>query len=192
MYNENMQNTFFNLDWKILVGISFITVFLIAAFLFFSNYSSSPTPTPTPNLSPSPTQQIYDDPDYSISYPPDVAVTPASVAGGGKALIFNLPQGPDYTLELDIIPSNQTSNANIISNIFRDMKYQESDISIDNTPAKEFSGSTKVDNIIFQEKIALAENNGQFYKLHLIYKSDQRKIEADNLFFQILSTLKFK
>lgn len=185
-----MYNTFSNLDWKILVAICFITVFLIAAFLFFSNNSSSPAPRPTPIASPAPSLQVYSDSDYSITYPLDVTTTSTTISGGGKALIFNLPQGSDYQMDLEVL-SSSSNNIEIISAIFQSFKFEENNILIDGISAKKFSGSIPVGDKTIQETAVILENKNQIYKLQLSYPSAEKNTKVEQLFSQILSGFVF-
>mgnify|MGYP001616564078 CR=1 FL=1 len=193
-----MYKTFYNLDWKILVAICFTAFGFIALFIYFSINSASPTKS-TPSISPptqqtatpTPAWQVYAGEGYSISYPPDVTITPSTISGGGNTLVFHQSQDPDFNLVLEVIPSIKTNNAEIIYGIFRTFLYPETDINISGAPGKQFSGSSKFEEETLQEIAAILENKGKIYKLHLLYSSEQRNAKADDLFSQILSTLRF-
>jgi len=163
------------LTWKIWLAI-LAPVLIVSIVIFLFLYTR-------PNS--------YKDTAFSLSYPKNVRVEQSSIAGGGKSIIFHLPQGPDYGMTLEIVPSTATNNASIIDNIFRDSGYKESDVVFGGVAGKEFLGATRVDETAFQEKIAIAENHGTIYKLHLIYKLPERDKKADDEFSQILSTLHF-
>ena len=193
-----MYNTFSNLDWRILVAICFLTSGLIAVFLFFSSNSGSPPVKSTPSVSPTnrqnitpiptPAWQVYTEADYSISYPPDITVTPQNLVGG-KAIRFNLPQGSDYFMNLEIIPNLSVEDS---LQIFRSgYKYQEDDISIDGNTAKKFIGSINLEGKQLQEIITIIEHNNQIYKLELTYPSSERMVAIDQIFYKIFSSLRF-
>lgn len=194
-----MYKTFLSLDWKVLAAIGFIIFSLIAAYLFFSFNSALPTAKSTPRVSPISNStipahawQIYTDGEFSISYPPDVTTTTSTFSGGGKALIFDLPQGPNYSMTLEVVPSStETNNIETIYSIFRGL-YQETDINVNGISGKQFQGSHLLGDKNIQEKAVIVENQGQIYKLHLLYYSNERNTQVDNLFSQILSTLYFK
>jgi len=181
-----MYKTFFDIDWKILAAFGFITFGLIAVFIFFSVSPIDRQPT-----TPISAWQVYTETDYSISYPPDVTITPSIISGGGKALVFHLPEGSNFNMHLEVIPNSITS-LDAISGIFRSFKYQEENILINDKSARKFSGALTAGNKTIQETVVVIENQNQIYKLQLTYSDDRKNIKADDLFSQILSSLVFK
>jgi len=194
---KSMYKTFFSLDWRILAAFCFIASILIAIFIFFSINPGSPTVKSTPSVSPvnrqniTPTWQVYSETGYSISYPPDVIIEPAIISGGGNALVFHLPQGVDYSMQLEVLPVTSTNKVEISLEIFRILSYPEIDINISGKSGKEFSGSNVIGEFTVQEKVAILENQGEIYKLYLLYYANKRNTEVDNIFSQILSSLNF-
>lgn len=178
-----MTSIYDKLNWKVLTGILFFLV-IISLVLFFSLVGK-------PSLDTSQSQlNSYQEAGYSLNHPKEIAVQPVTVSGGGTGLVFKLPQGEDYTMQLEIVPRTEGNNINTISNIFRISQYSEKDITINGQTGKEFVGSTKIGDRTIQEKAAILEKNGQIYKLHLLYYADQRNLEADNLFSQVRDSLK--
>ena len=180
-----------------MAAFCFIASILIAIFIFFSINPGSPTVKSTPSVSPvnrqniTPTWQVYSETGYSISYPPDVTITPSIISGGGKALVFHLPEGSNFNMHLEVIPNSITS-LDAISGIFRSFKYQEENILINDKSARKFSGALTAGNKTIQETVVVIENQNQIYKLQLTYSDDRKNIKADDLFSQILSSLVFK
>lgn len=192
-----MNNFLLNLNWKVLLALGIILLILGAGSIFLlgrlSSKVTSLSVTPTPS-SAADNWKVYYQSDYSISYPPEASISARRIQGGGRELDIHLAQGPSYRVELQIVPNSNTSIERI-SGIFRDHHYQESDIVINSKPAKKFTGtmltSLPTGNIVLQEIAALVENNGQIYRLELIYYKPQRNSEVDNLFLKILATFRF-
>ncbi len=182
-----MGQSFNNLDWKILLGICFVLLVVIGLMIFLSN-----RPNNTQDQSPIALTQVYQGANYTISHPSNITITPTSYGEAGNGLSFNLPQKTANFMDFEVTKSTPDNNMGILTKMYEVFDYSENNIHIGNVVGKEFTGSTTLKNRIIQEKTAIFEYQGYNYKLGLSYFSNQRDQQLDQLFSQILSSLKFK
>ena len=97
--------------------------------------------------------------------------------------------GVDYTIEIQITSSSATPVENV-SNVFRGLGYQESQIIISNLDARKFSGHIGDGLSALQETAIIFENRGKVYKIQLGYTSSEKNDLIEQTFMNILSTFK--
>ena len=154
---------------------------------------TSPTQVPVSagNESTTPAWPFYKGDGYQISYPPDLIAKPGIISTGGTALLLSgkSSNGVDYTIEIQITSSSATPIENV-SNIFKGLGYQESQVIISNLDARKFSGHIGDGLPALQETAIIFENRGKVYKIQLGYTSSEKNDLIEQTFMNILSTFK--
>jgi hypothetical protein len=180
------MNILDKINWKILLCLLIFLIIIIMIPLFFYGFKPQEVKQPVASIN------SHQGESFSLEYPNNVTVASSEITGGGQSLIFQLPQGSQSSLKLETASSSETNNASLLLNTFRLANYQEATLNIGGIPGNEFIGSTVIGDVTVQERAAIFEHKGQIYKLHSIYQSPSRNPEVDNLFSQILASLKFK
>ena len=154
---------------------------------------TSPTQVPVSagNEFTTPAWPLYKGEGYQVSYPPDLIAKPGVISTGGTALLLSgkSSNDVDYTIEIQITSSSATPVENV-SNVFRGLGYQESQIIISNLDARKFSGHIGDGLSALQETAIIFEDRERLYKIQLSYQKDQPDFQVQQIFQKILAAFK--
>jgi hypothetical protein len=171
-------------NWKVLTVV-FLLLVVIIVILIISGFKAVAPSKPVQEQS---VTNTYKDSNFSLSYPSDVKVSPREISEG-KLLSFQLPFQSYYYMSLSTTPKNIT-NIQKITQLFQDFNYQGSDITVGGIQGKKFVGNYTLGNETYQETVAVVENQDQLYQLQLKYLSNVKDQKLEDIFSQVLASVK--